>query len=381
MTTLLNLLAVLILFQLGIMALFLFTSNRGKKTSNRLLAGFFLLLLINVSDGLAAYKGLYVEHPGWAQWDEGFVFLFGPVLWLYTQSMVYNNFRLARRHLLHAIPFLLVTIAYQAAYHTQSEEQQKFIQDAIMNQTLPPGFYFTVVIVYAHVITYLALSLRLVGGYRIQIREQFSAVGEINLSWLSFMLFSIAGILIVSSVYTFLPTVGLRQWLPLVFLAAIVFLFVFTSIVTWKGLRQPELFLGLDGPAEDGIRERRYSQPLNDSERSHIVERLQKCMSESKPYLQPDLSLEQLAGMVNTTPKRLSQYINDSLGQNFFDYINSHRIEEAKRIFQETTDPRITVLEVMYQCGFNSKSSFNTLFRQKTGLTPSAFKKEAKPSS
>jgi AraC-like DNA-binding protein len=67
------------------------------------------------------------------------------------------------------------------------------------------------------------------------------------------------------------------------------------------------------------------------------------------------------------------------LQQNFFDFINRYRIEEAQRLLTDPPDKKITVLEVLYECGFNSKSSFNTLFKKHTGLTPSEFKKKNMP--
>ncbi len=75
-------------------------------------------------------------------------------------------------------------------------------------------------------------------------------------------------------------------------------------------------------------------------------------------------------------PKLLSQAINEGLGKNFFEFINRYRIEEAKRLLTDPADKKITVLEVLYQVGFNSKSSFNTVFKKQTGLTPSEFKKK-----
>ena len=68
--------------------------------------------------------------------------------------------------------------------------------------------------------------------------------------------------------------------------------------------------------------------------------------------------------------------INETVGQNFFDFVNRYRIEEAKKLLANPADKKITVLEVLYEVGFNSKSSFNTLFKKHTGLTPSEFKKK-----
>ena len=88
------------------------------------------------------------------------------------------------------------------------------------------------------------------------------------------------------------------------------------------------------------------------------------------------MTLEQLAGQLSIRPKMLSQVINESLQQNFFDFINRYRIEAAKKLLTNPADKKITVLEVLYEVGFNSKSSFNTIFKKHTGLTPSEFKKK-----
>jgi AraC-like DNA-binding protein len=107
-----------------------------------------------------------------------------------------------------------------------------------------------------------------------------------------------------------------------------------------------------------------------------ILDQLRGHMGTRRPWLDPDLTLEQLALQLKLRPKLLSQAINEGLGQNFFEFINRYRIEEARRLLTNPADKKITVLEVLYQVGFNSKSSFNTVFKKQTGLTPSEFKKK-----
>jgi AraC-like DNA-binding protein len=100
-------------------------------------------------------------------------------------------------------------------------------------------------------------------------------------------------------------------------------------------------------------------------------------VKENKPYLNPELTLDQLASQLSLRPRVLSKVINEELGQNFYDFINRNRIEEASLLLNNPKDRKITVLEVLYEVGFNSKSSFNTLFKKYTGLTPSEFKKKS----
>ena len=94
-----------------------------------------------------------------------------------------------------------------------------------------------------------------------------------------------------------------------------------------------------------------------------------------KPYLNAQVNIADLSENLSLSTKHLSQVINQSFDKSFFDFINSYRIQEAQQILKESSDDKLTVLEVMYDVGFNSKSSFNTAFKKETGQTPTEFRK------
>lgn len=367
-----NVLSIIILCQLSLLVLFLLSINRGRKLSNRLLAGVFVLLIINLLDGVVTYYGTYTRFPAFAHLEDGFVFLLGPVIYFYTRSVVYRDFRITRKHLVHAIPFLVITLLYQVYYHWQTEEYQRMIQEAIVEQKLPPQFYASALVIYLHIGSYIFFSFRELSRYRTKIREKFSSIDKINLDWLGYLLSSMMAIVVLSLIYTIMPAVGLKEYfrfgLALVFLA----MFIFINGVVWKGLRQPELFAGVD--QEPDIPEKKYKDQLTEEELRLIRESLMKAMEDRREYLNPDLTLDNLAESLGYPSRKVSQVMNDSFNQNFFDFINTYRIREAERLLRESPDPKLTVLEVMYACGFNSKSSFNTIFKNKTGLTPSAYR-------
>lgn len=367
-----NVLSIIILCQLSLLVLFLLSINRGRKLSNRLLAGVFVLLIINLLDGVVTYYGTYTRFPAFAHLEDGFVFLLGPVIYFYTRSVVYRDFHITRKHLVHAIPFLVITLLYQVYYHWQTEEYQRMIQEAIVEQKLPPQFYASALVIYLHIGSYIFFSFRELNRYRTKIREKFSSIDKINLDWLGYLLSSMMAIVVLSLIYTIMPAVGLKEYfrfgLALVFLA----MFIFINGVVWKGLRQPELFAGVD--QEPDIPEKKYKDQLTEEELRLIRESLTKAMEDRREYLNPDLTLDNLAESLGYPSRKVSQVMNDSFNQNFFDFINTYRIREAERLLRDSPDPKLTVLEVMYACGFNSKSSFNTIFKNKTGLTPSAYR-------
>ena len=104
-------------------------------------------------------------------------------------------------------------------------------------------------------------------------------------------------------------------------------------------------------------------------------EKLLNLIDTEKLYLNPQISLADLAERMSLSSKHLSQVINQSFDKSFFDFINSYRVREVQRILKESNDDKLTVLEAMYEAGFNSKSSFNTAFKKETGQTPTEFRK------
>lgn len=102
---------------------------------------------------------------------------------------------------------------------------------------------------------------------------------------------------------------------------------------------------------------------------------LEKLMQEEKLYLQPDLSLRSLADKMEMNPNKLSWLINEALGKNFNEYINSFRLETFKKKALDPSNSHITLLGLAYESGFNSKSAFNDFFKKSTGMTPRSWVK------
>lgn len=106
-----------------------------------------------------------------------------------------------------------------------------------------------------------------------------------------------------------------------------------------------------------------------------IAEHLQAYMQTQKPFLDPSLSIGDLAKQLNIAPHQLSQVVNRFFHQNFFEYVNTYRIAESKRLLSIYSAKEKTILEIIYESGFNSKPVFNTTFKKNTGMTPGAFRK------
>jgi len=97
-------------------------------------------------------------------------------------------------------------------------------------------------------------------------------------------------------------------------------------------------------------------------------------METESPYLNPELSLNSMAGKLNISPHQLSQLLNTVLNISFYDYINSYRVEAAKKLLLSFNSQQKTILEIVYEVGFSSKSVFNNAFKKHTGVTPTEFR-------
>ena len=104
-------------------------------------------------------------------------------------------------------------------------------------------------------------------------------------------------------------------------------------------------------------------------------------MGVEKPHLNPALTIDDLSAGLAIPTWHLSQVINRTFGQNFCAFVNSHRLEEAKSRLTSPEEGRKTVLEILYDSGFNSKSTFNDAFKKQTGMTPTQYRKRFGDSS
>lgn len=115
---------------------------------------------------------------------------------------------------------------------------------------------------------------------------------------------------------------------------------------------------------------------LDGEETASTVEKILYLSEVEKIYRRADITLEALANELNVTPRNLSHIINDRLKKNFNELMNHYRIKEARKRLKDDAYSSQSILEIAYDVGFNSKSSFNRVFKQFTGITPSQYRKE-----
>jgi AraC-like DNA-binding protein len=153
--------------------------------------------------------------------------------------------------------------------------------------------------------------------------------------------------------------------------------------ISYFGLRQPQLFRTEytvketeTEPEEIKVADKEMKQRFTDAEAQALIRRLMKHMEEERPYLNQELTLGELSAQINIAKHELTELLNVHIGKNFFTFVNEFRLKAVVRRLSNPDYDHLTIMGVANDCGFNSKSTFNSLFKQFTGKTPSEFKKE-----
>jgi len=350
-------------------SVFLITHKKGHIIGNRLFAGFLISkMLVNINF-LCSFNGQFSFPAGWAVYIilHTFVFLVGPFLTLYTQSILYRDFRLKKHHAVHAIPFFLYFLYRCIKLFSTPDAKQILIQNGtLLTQTEDSVLSLAIDV---HILIYIIAALWILRTYRSEIREFYSSPHQLNMSWLKLVLWG----------YFTIQAIGFVKHSSIVFYgttmqilarAAHVGALILASIIIYQSLRRPELFSGINHKG-------RYEKSqLKESYKKMYLKKLLDYMESDKPYLDSTLTLYDLSGQVKIPPHHLSQILNTCLNKNFFDFINSYRIEESKKLLSNSNHSKKTILQIVYDTGFNSKSVFNTAFKKFTGMTPSQFRSE-----
>jgi AraC-like DNA-binding protein len=359
-------------FQFFFFFFFLIGNQKGKPLSNRLLALFVLSKGICYLNGIVyQYKSYFLLHlPDLFYIRYSFEFLLAPTLYLYIKSITYRNFKLSGKAWLHAIPFIVCGLYFVFNYHIYSVDTKRLLLNN--NVFFPAGvkdLYWY--ILHVHIIVYCLLGLRLLKSYRQALKNQFSSFDKINLNWLSTLTWFFLIIWMVSFVELLLNHTGLHFRVPrLLYISSI---FLFANTIVFKGLKQPQIFIGIEVMNN---KPKYIGSTLTEVQRKKYLEKIESHMNLEKTFMDPLITLEMLAKNMSIPPRHLSQVLNESLKTNFYDFINKYRIEESKQLLVNPDNQNKTVLEILYDVGFNSKSVFNTAFKANTGTTPTEFRRQ-----
>ena len=355
---------IFIAFYLVLSFLILFLNTRK---SNILLSLFLFSSAMVLSGwvvGAFPYT-VFLRHPFFYYIGEPFSFLPAPLLFLYTKSLIQEKRSSRKWSFIHFMPFCIVLILWVLRFYKYPAEIKRtlILSDQIFsNYENLAGF----ILLNAQIIGYIGTALVSIYMYRSKIKNS-NGDQCIQFSWLSFVLYGFLVTIYIAYLKHFLYSyIGVYSGLLHILRFASNFAFII--IIFYKGVLHPELFVKKYQTING--RNPSLSENMFELYRKQLVE----IMIQQKPYLFPEITLGKLSEMTSIPQRSLSEVINKGFHQNFFEFINTYRIEEAKRLISNSVADNKTILEILYEVGFNNKSVFNATFKKHTGKTPTEYR-------
>jgi AraC-like DNA-binding protein len=366
---LLELIGLFTFIQLLFLTLASYNYKKGKQISNRILACFMCSNALLVGYFIAS-------RFGWISPQKNIIlFSFGnssymllmPFLYLYIHSLCYEDFQLKRKHLLHFIPFITMFLFSLIIFlvNANIDANGLLIQRLIKIEFLSYKF-----LLHFQIAAYLIASTKMLVIYRERLKDIYSSIEKIDLSWCNFLLIGFAAMWMTDILNWALSSLQVitRPEQHIFTTVSLLINLSFTLAVAYRGLVQIEGFSGIQTPVK-------YAAYLmKPAECEAIIQKLTECMKKEKLYLMPSLAIEDISKRINVPAKKLSQAIHTHLNKNFYEYINSYRIEEAKKRILDMRYNNQKLLSVAFDSGFNSKSVFNAAFKKHSGCTPKQYR-------
>lgn len=342
-------LQVMIIGYCGLLAGFLL--SRPRQLQHLLLAAFLLTVAVIIAINHSVEAGWLTAKP---LLRELLPLLLGPLFYGFVKALVFSHWRLHLSHLVHLAPLPLWLLL-------RPEIASDWRQPCLLGAT------------FVLFCLYLLQAWRLTQYRQQQICAQVSISQSTSLRWVQRTIAGFILMVLLESTELLLDRSGIFVS-QVLYLADMLLLALLFAGLVWEALRQPDFLLALPIPEQLPVAaapsDAAASATVTDPEQ---LETLHQFILQSQIYQQPNLTLQQLADAVNMPSRQISQLINQGFSRNFSDFINGYRVRAAAAQLAAKVPPD-NMLTLLHQVGFNSKSTFNLMFKREFGCTPSQYR-------
>lgn len=362
-----------IFFSLFLAALLFVKKN--KTMADNILGIWMVVIGIELASYYIYFLGYWDKYPHLVGITSPFPLLFGPLLYLYVDFSLRKKQYFRPKDWLHFIPFVITYLAMTPFLFGYSAEQKRLADSLDFNSEFKSFFIFGFTMFFITAVVYPIFAYRKITNYQKYISDNFAYKESISLKWLKILIWGAAAVFL-SVIAIFLLQEGLK--IDFGFKGDIIpdiLVVIFVAVLGFFGIRQQGIFTDVvvsQKEMDDSMQEKEsYKRSgLKSSDAEILHQRLLDLMDNEKPYLEPKLSLSQLAEKLTITPNNLSQIINQCDEKNFYDFVNGYRVQEFIYLATSPQNKNMNLLGIALDAGFNSKSSFNQVFKKTTGKTP-----------
>ncbi|MDC0598671.1 helix-turn-helix domain-containing protein [Gammaproteobacteria bacterium] len=343
---------------------------------NRLLSGLLICLSLLLVEYIWVYSQGFKITPYFLGFSLPFCLIISPLYYLYAKTLLQEN--PGWRTLLHGLPSLMGLMFLIPFYLADPLKKIEWVEQAIGTgiDAFPAYGILVASFISIHMLVYFYSTYALVENYETKVKEESADVGVLTISWLNklSMVFCVFAVLFYLSAMKYLMLPTNHDVLPNLLAFSVV---TFILVLAYYTYKQPDLFALYD-PGKLPLPEELEHKPkyqntlLSTDQVNQYKEKLLMAMEKDEYYLEGGLRLVHLAESLTIPAHHLSQVINVAFEQSFFDFINHYRVTHAKGMLSQS-DGIVNILEIALASGFNSKASFNRVFKRDTGVTPSAF--------
>lgn len=316
----------------------------------------------------------------------------GIILYLYLRSFKETiTWRKLLPHLLPFFIFFLFTYLNLKAMRSIYPDAKEIPAEGLKR----PFTLFIMLFRTVQQFVYFFLARRALKSYQRSIHQLFSETSRIDLHWARFL---VNGYIVLISSFLVIFPLMLRfpEYFNSLLLTNMAIAVPYIYVASYKGFTQHTIWQlqaatskeivqekiqeaeKMEVNGVDSSKQKTEKAGLNNDRLDELVSRITTLMEQDKLYQETELTLQQLATKLQVPAYQVSLALNEGIKKNFYDVINGYRVEEAKRLLLDSKSKNFTILSVGFEAGFNSKTTFNTVFKKFTGVTPTEFREKQK---
>nr|WP_299071052.1 helix-turn-helix domain-containing protein [uncultured Allomuricauda sp.] len=336
-----------------------------EKKENRFANRFLCLTLICLCLTFTPYMldtSIWNTHRWLAWMPFSFTYWIGPSFYFYVLTLTNPNFRFTKRHLWHFSPIVLNYI--HSVYHGIFPG----------NRTPWHWFHFIAELFESaaiiSILIYMILSFKRVKDYQLQLLDSVSTITKIDLQWVKKMSVVIVVSFVLILIFLFISSgVSGKEFFHQWDKYRSVVLLLYSCTLYWLSIRgyQQAQTIKISKSTDSNT-------DLLDTESTRIIDQLHNAMVNENLFRNPELSLTGLSKFVSVSERTISEVLNGNLNKNFYQFVNEYRVKDVQEKLKNPRNSHLKILSLAFDAGFNSKATFNRLFKAYTGLTPKEFK-------